>query len=80
LLEGGNIDEKGSLKWWYSDAKDWKPPAEINDVFVNKKRTMTDKLWVFVFLAYLILMSVFSFIGYKDGNLQNLIAPIDENK
>jgi hypothetical protein len=46
---------------------------------VNKDRSMTDKLWILVFLAYLIMMSVFSYIGFRDGDFDYLIAPIDKD-
>ena len=46
---------------------------------VRKNRSCTDVPMVVVFFAYISLMIGLTINGYRNGDHENLIAPIDEN-
>jgi hypothetical protein len=47
---------------------------------LNTDRTCTDVLCLIVFAAFLFSMGFCTFYGYKNGNVNTLIAPLDGDK
>jgi len=73
-----NIDEKYDHKSMNKRAAKYKVPKDLQD-WKNKERKCTDSICCLIFSAFMGLCVYFGIVGYSNGNVDNVLAPVDKD-